>query len=310
MDKEIDTEKNINLDGFLENNEPRSKWATKASVFTNLFSDVRYTYQLYRALHPEDDKTTIDEITLMTIESHMLNQQYNDLGFMVGERLIILAEAQSTWSENIVVRVLLYVVQSWYKYIKKKGFDIYAEDSISLPVPELYVIYTGSKNGYKPQKLTLKDNHFNGKDVGVNCEVKILYDGAKGDIINQYVRFCHIFNEQMKIHGRTRKTVQETISICQSEAVLKDYLEREREEIMDIMLSLFDEETLMKNHDATIERKVRKEALREGRIEGRKETTDLLNYLWKNNRGDEAIRASEDEHFLEQLLEEFRSGKL
>ena len=95
--------------------------------------------------------------------------------------------------------------------------------------------------------------------------------------------------------------MEETIRICQSEAVLEDYLEREREEIMDIMLSLFDEETLMKNHDATIERRVRKEA--------RKEVTDLLNYLWENNRGDDAIKASEDEHFLEQLLEEFRSGK-
>ena len=98
------------LDGFLEENESTSKRAAKASVFTNLFSKVEYTFQLYKALHPEDEKTTKDEITLMTIESHMLNQQYNDLGFMVGERLIILAEAQSTWSENIVVRCLLYVV--------------------------------------------------------------------------------------------------------------------------------------------------------------------------------------------------------
>ena len=95
---------------------------------------------------------------------------------------------------------------------------------------------------------------------------------------------------------------------------LEEYFDREREEIMDIMLSLFDEETLMKNHDATIERKVRKEALREGRREGRreggKEISDLFNYLLKNNRGDDAIRASEDEGFREQLLEEFRSGKL
>ena len=68
------------------------------------------------------------------------------------------------------------------------------------------------------------------------------------------------------------------------------------------MLALFDEETLMKNHDATIERKSIKK--------GRKETTDLLNYLWTNNRGDDAIRASEDEQYLEQLLADFRDGKL
>lgn len=306
MEKEIDTEKDLEVDGFLDDNEPKTKWVAKASVFTNLFSKTEYTYQLYKALHPEDDKTTKDEITLMTIESHMLNQQYNDLGFMVGERLIILAEAQSTWSENIVVRCLLYVVQTWYKYIKKKGLDIYSKDKIELPVPELYVIYTGTEKRYKPEKLTLKDSLFERKDIGVDCKVMMLYDGAQGDIINQYVRFCHIFNKQVKIYGRTKKAVDETIRICQSEEVLGEYLEKEREEIMDIMLALFDEETLMKNHDATIERK----SIKKGRKEGRKETTDLLNYLWMNNRGDDAIRASEDEQYLEQLLADFRDGKL
>ncbi len=260
MEKEIDTEKDLELDGILDN-EPKSKWVAKASVFTNLFSKAEYTFQLYKALHPEDDTTTIDEITLMTLESHMLNQQYNDLGFMVGERLIILAEAQSTWSENIVVRCLLYVVQTWYKYIKKKGLDIYAEDRIELPKPELYVIYTGTEKRYKPGKFTLKDCFFKGKDISVDCEVKMLYDGARGDIINQYVRFCHIFNEQVKLHGRTRKAVDETIRICRSEAVLEKYLEKEQEEIMDMMLALFDEETLMKNHDATIERKSKKKLI-------------------------------------------------
>ena len=297
MEKVIDTEKSLDLAGFLGANEPKTKWAAKASVFTNLFSKAEYTYQLYKALHPEDDKTTIDEITLMTIDSHMLNQQYNDLGFMVGERLIILAEAQSTWSENIVVRCLLYVVQTWYKYIKKKGLDIYDEDRIVLPKPELYVIYTGTEKRYKPGKLTLKDCFFKGKDISIDCEVKMLYDGTQGDIINQYVRFCHIFNDQVKIHGRTRKAVDETIRICHKEAVLEEYLEREREEIMDMMLALFDEETLMKNHDASIERKSRKEVM------------DLMNFLWANNRGDDAIKASEDEHFLEQLLEKYRSNK-
>ena len=255
------------LDGFLEDNEPTSKRAAKASVFTNLFSKAEYTFQLYKALHPEDEKTTKDEITLMTIESHMLNQQYNDLGFMVGDRLIILAEAQSTWSENIVVRCLLYVVQTWYKYIKRKKLDVYDEEIIKLPVPELYVIYTGTERENKPDRLTLKDSFFEGNTIGVDCEVKVLYDGAWGDIINQYVRFCHIFNEQVKLLGRTREAVDETIRICKSEAVLEEYLEREQEEIMDMMLALFDEETIMTNHDATIERK----GINKGRIEGRVE---------------------------------------
>ena len=219
-----DNTSEISLEGFLDDNEPTSKWAAKASVFTNLFSDTKYTYQLYKALHPEDDKTTEADLMLMTIESHLLNQQYNDLGFLVGRHMIILVEAQASWSENIVIRVLLYVVQTWYKYIKRMKLDVYGEEKISLPEPELYVIYTGEGAENKPKSLSLRENFFDGKKICVDCEVKVLFDGTKGDIINQYVRFCRIFNEQAKIHGRTRKAVEETIRICQSEDVLKEYL--------------------------------------------------------------------------------------
>ena len=37
---------------------------------------------------------------------------------MVCDRLLILVEHQSTWSENIVVRVLLYVVETWKVWLK------------------------------------------------------------------------------------------------------------------------------------------------------------------------------------------------
>lgn len=253
-------EEDVNIfSDLLDDNEPTSRWTAKASVFTSLFSEAEYTFQLYRALHPDDTTTTKDDLILMTLESHLLNQQYNDLGFLVRDRLIILVEAQSTWSENIVIRVLLYVVQTWYKYIKRMKLDVYDEEKITLPKPELYVIYTGRNPGSKPEEISLKENFFGGADIAVDCKVKVLLDGKKGDIINQYVRFCQVFNEQVRIHGRTRKAVEETIRICQNEDVLKEYFERQREEVMDMMLTLFDQETLMKNHDASVERRTREE---------------------------------------------------
>ena len=94
------------------NTELKLKRTIKDSVFTHLFGDVNYTLKMYQALHPEDTTTTVDDIKIMTIESHLLNQLYNDLGFMVGERIIILVEHQSKWSENIVIRVFLYLADS------------------------------------------------------------------------------------------------------------------------------------------------------------------------------------------------------
>ena len=44
--------------------------------------------------------------------------------------------------------------------------------------------------------------------------------------------------------------------------------------------------------------------------EGLKAASDLMNFLWSNGRGEDAIRASNDENYLDQLLAEFQSGKL
>ena len=81
-------EEDVNIfSDLFDDNEPTSRWTAKASVFTSLFSEAEYTFQLYRALHPDDTTTTKDDLILMTLESHLLNQQYNDLGFLVRDRL-------------------------------------------------------------------------------------------------------------------------------------------------------------------------------------------------------------------------------
>ncbi|MBQ8947673.1 MAG: hypothetical protein IJ058_12830 [Lachnospiraceae bacterium] len=90
--------------------------------------------------------------------------------------------------------------------------------------------------------------------------------------------------------------MEETIRICKDEKVLEEYLERQREEVIDIMTTLFDQETIMKNHDSTVRR------------EERKDVTGLMNYLLSNGRNDDALKASTDETFLNKLLAEFRGG--
>ena len=132
----------------------------------------------------------------------------------------------------------------------------------------------------------------------------MIKDGEEGDIISQYVRFCRVFDEQTKIHGRTIKAVEETIQICQDEKVLEEYLERQREEVIDIMTTLFDQETIMKNHDAAL----RKEVQNETRKETQKDMAGLMSYLASNGRSDDIVKAGQDENFLNKLLADFRGG--
>ena len=169
-EKDLETSIEDLLGKLLEDDDTKANRKSKDSVFTDMFNEPEYTLKLYRALHPDDTETTEKDISVITLDSQLLNQQYNDLGFVVGKRLIILVEAQSTWSENIVVRVLLYVAWTWYKYIKQNELDIYDENKIELPEPELYVIFTGG--GSKPEKVSLSESFFGGKNICIDCEVK------------------------------------------------------------------------------------------------------------------------------------------
>ena len=81
--------------------------------------------------------------------------------------------------------------------------------------------------------------------------VNMLY-GETDDIIGEYVAFTKVYNEQCRIHGRTEEAVRETIRICKDKNVLKEYLESREKEVIDMMVTLFDEEKIMKAHDKTI----------------------------------------------------------
>ena len=70
--------------------EGTPKHKIKDSVFTNLFQDRKYLLQLYKALHPEDCDVTEDAIADVTIKHVLVDADYNDLGFSVGNRLMIL----------------------------------------------------------------------------------------------------------------------------------------------------------------------------------------------------------------------------
>ena len=75
-----------------------SKRNAKDSVFCDLFEDPKYLLQLYQSLHPEDTEVTVDQISNVTLKNVLLDQMYNDLGFVVGSRLLVRVEGQSTWS--------------------------------------------------------------------------------------------------------------------------------------------------------------------------------------------------------------------
>ena len=228
--------------------EVKAKRTAKNSVFLDLFQDKKNLLKLYKTLHPEDTTATEDALDIVTIDNVLTDNLYNDLGIMVGNnRLLLLLEAQSSWTVNILIRILLYLAQSYHEYFERTSQSLYKSTKVKMPKPELYIIYTGNR-GRKPDTISLSKEFFDGVDIDIEVKAKVIYESDTEDIINQYILFCKVFDEQRKLYGMTERTVRETIRICKDRNVLKEYLMNREMEVVTIMMSLFDNEQIMKTY--------------------------------------------------------------
>ena len=230
-----------------ENDDEIVKHTLKDSVFTSLFKEKRYLMQLYQALHPEDTEATEKDLHDVTVSNVLVNDIYNDVGFRVGSTLLILIESQSTWTVNIIFRALMYLVQTYREYFRETKQNIYNSKKLKMPKPEIYVIYSGDRKT-RPEEISFSEEFFDGEEVCLNVKVKMIYDGKEGDIISQYVAFTKVCNEQVKVYGRTRKAIKETIRICKDRNVLREYLERKEQEVLSMLMELYDQEEVMRSY--------------------------------------------------------------
>ena len=178
-------------------NEVKLKRNAAATVFSDLFSRPEYRLQLYHVFHPEDKDVTEDQLTNVTLSSILVTGIYNDLGFTVRGRRIIMVEAQSTWSVNITYRCLEYLLSEWKQHLSRTEQNIYGKKAVRLPYPELYVLYTGEEP-HEESELRLSSELFPGQDIPVEAVARILYKGEKDDILDQYIRYTKILRKANK----------------------------------------------------------------------------------------------------------------
>ena len=102
--------------------------------------------------------------------------------------------------------------------------------------------------------IFLSKEFFNGADIDIEVKAKVIYESDTKDIINQYIIFCKVLDEQREKYGMTEQAIKETIKICKDRNVLKEYLECKETEVVTIMMSLFDDERIMKTYAKDIEK--------------------------------------------------------
>lgn len=209
----------------------------KDGIFRMLFNNEDEARKLYNALSGENyGKET--EIKIQTLDNTLFMDYKNDVSFTVNDKFIVFAEHQSTISPNMPARMLSYVART---YEKMFGDSMYKQSPVTLPVPELYIFYNGSRMAEDEKMYRLSDNYAaeapKNSIEAVAKVINISYNEDK-ELLNkcrtmkEYSQFVYFVNEALKDTGNLESAMCEAIKHAGREGILKEFLDKHGAEVL------------------------------------------------------------------------------
>ena len=240
----------------------------KDSVFVDFFSEDRTAkanfLALYNALHGTDYQSTaiLKNIRLKQV---LYMSFANDVSYLVDNKIIVLAEHQSTINPNMPIRCLEYIARLYEQFYKSK--EKYSRKQLAIPTPEFYVFYNGKEPYRGDSLLKLSDSFTQTHDeYALELSVKVVninYDKASEILerckpLKQYSLFVDAVRRNIAVdkeHG-----FEKAIKECIQNDILREYLQRKSKEVLNMLIGEYDYDT-----DIAVQRE---ESFDMGRLEG------------------------------------------
>ena len=223
----------------------------KDSVFVDLFSTDKTAkanfLALYNTLYHTNYQST--DILKNIRLKHVLYMSFaNDVSYLVDDKIIVLAEHQSTVNPNMPIRFLEYVTRL-YEGIQNPR-DRYSRMQKKIPTPEFFVFYNGRKDIAPYQILKLSDA-FITQAQSSNLELIVRLININYDKDNPVVKGCKplkeysLFVEAVSRHNAVDKEhgFENAIKECIKNDILREYLQRKSREVMNMLLAEYDYDT-------------------------------------------------------------------
>ena len=180
-----------------------------------------------------------------------------------------LFEHQTTLNPNMPLRLLGYVDELFRLYMEPEKRKIYSTELIQLPAPEFYVFYDGDDTSFERKTLRLSDA-FKAPSHKLELIVHVynLATGKNEDLksICKPLREYSTFSNQYKLLRKQGLTIDEavrdTIRYCIDKNVMKDYLQHNESEVIDMFGFEWDEK---EEREALLEAGETRERIRSAR---------------------------------------------
>ena len=223
----------------------------KDSVFVDLFSEDEKAKEnflsLYNALHGTK-LTAVGKLKNIRLEQVLYMAFYNDVSYLVDNRIIVLAEHQSTINPNMPLRCLEYIGRLYETLFESK--EKYSRKLLNIPTPEFYVFYNGEESYPSDKTLKLSEAFIeNTTQANLELTVKVININRQNrhpvlencQTIQEYSIFVETVRKWKEIDPQNgfEKAVEE----CIENNILREYLKRKTKEVINMLLAEYDYET-------------------------------------------------------------------
>jgi len=223
----------------------------KDSVFVDLFSSDRTAKDnflaLYNALHNTNYQSTAI-LQNIRLKQTMYMSFANDVSYLVDNKIIVLAEHQSTVNPNMPLRCLEYVTRL-YEHIQNPR-DRYSRALKKIPVPVFYVFYNGRENIPAQKILRLSDSFIKQPETPT-LELVVKLININYDKDSQILKSCEPLGQYSRFVEAVRRHIavdkehgfENAIKECIKNDILREYLQRKSREVINMLVAEYDYDT-------------------------------------------------------------------
>ena len=218
----------------------------KDTVSRMLFREPENALSLYNALNGTS-YTDASQITFNMLDNAIYMGMQNDISFLIMNE-VNLYEHQSTYNLNMPLRDLFYVAELLQVYVKDQS--LYSSKLIKLPTPHFVVFYNGIEGKLERRILRLSEAfEVPTEDPELELKVTILNINPemneelkeKCPVLKQYTQYV----EQVRYNSAgmpLEQAVEEAIEYCIRHDILKEFLSKQKAEVIKMSIFEYDEE--------------------------------------------------------------------
>ena len=237
----------------------------KSRLFVMIFEDKEKLLELYNAVNKSNYQDP-GLLEINTLENAIYMSMKNDLSFLIDAKLS-LYEHQSTYSPNLPLR-FLFSAADLYSGMTRDA-NLYGTRKVQIPPPRFIVFYNGE--GEQPDQRIMKlSDLYTVAEEEHKLELEVLMLNINAGHNRKLLKACQTLGEYAEYTDRVRRyakeqpieaAVERAITECIREGILKEFLEKNRREAMQVSIYEYDEERHI--------RQEREEAWEEGERIGR-----------------------------------------